>query len=81
MYVKTQEALRDVSHYIANQLTRGRQKWFASRNIYTTEMDVKPVFVFFCSEHFYSENFLGSIYLRNRMIFLRTLQRCAAQRK
>ena len=29
MDAKTQEAMRDVSHYIATHFTRGRQKWFA----------------------------------------------------
>ena len=44
MDAKTQEAMRDLSHYIANHFTRGRQKWFAFIKIYTTEMDAKPVF-------------------------------------
>ena len=44
MDVKTKEAMRNVSHYIANHFTRGRQKWFASIKIYTTEMNAKPVF-------------------------------------
>ena len=38
MDTKTQEAMRDVSHYTANHFTIGRPKWFVFLKIYTTEM-------------------------------------------
>ena len=44
MDAETQEAMRDASHYNANNLSKGRQKWFAFLKIYTTEMDTKLVF-------------------------------------
>ena len=44
MDAKTQEAMRDVSHYTANHFTEGRQKWFAFIKIDATEVDAKPVF-------------------------------------
>ena len=44
MAAKTQKAMRDVSHYIANHFTRLRLKWLAFIKMNATEMDTKPVF-------------------------------------
>ena len=70
MDAKTQEATRDVSHYIAYHFTRGRQKWFAFITIYTTEMDAKPVFDCLLGAFLFGElPRLDLFTVRNQMIF------------
>ena len=44
MDAKTQEVIRDVFDNNACHFTRGRQKWFAFKKIYTVQMDAKPMF-------------------------------------
>ena len=82
MDAKTQEAMRDVSHYIANHFTRGRQKWFAFIKIYTTEMDAKPVFDCLLGAFLFGELLRLDLFtVRNWMIFYGNFatMRCSTQ--
>ena len=83
MDAKTQEAMRDVSDCIAYHFTRRRQKWFAfMKLIFTTEMDVKPVFDCLLGAFLFRELLRLDLFtVRNRMIFIGTSRRCVAQCK
>ena len=82
MNAKTQEAMRDVSHYIATYFIRGLQKWLAFVKIYTTEMDAKLVFDCLLGAFLFEELLRLDLFtVGNGMIFNGNFERCAAQRK
>ena len=71
MDAKTQEAMRDVSRYIANHFTRERQKLLAFIKIYTAKMDAKPAFDCLFGAFLFGELLRLDLFtVRNRMIFL-----------